>query len=317
MQTKNDTSTNQQVFSNSVKAKIDNRSVSPKVSVMIISYNQKDFVSEAIEGAINQDYENLEVVISDDGSTDGTAEIIAQWQLRYPERLVALLNKENVGITRNCNRALRACTGDFVAFIGGDDVMLPGKVTAQVDWFLQDQDRLLCGHQIDYISQDNSIIQISKQTLNEGVGPTIFVRCGAQLPAQSIMVRASAIPPHGFDESIPIASDLLFWIEVLYPSGKYGYVDGVYAQYRDHHTNVSKQYSKMLFDIERTYLIVADRYPQYRKVAMNSIIKHVIYFGGVRQLNLGNKLAAREKFLETIRKKPLFLKAWIRLLQTL
>ena len=56
----------------------------PKVSIMIVSFNQRNFVAEAIESAVNQDYANLEVVISDDGSTDGTAEIIAQLQSRYP-----------------------------------------------------------------------------------------------------------------------------------------------------------------------------------------------------------------------------------------
>ena len=289
----------------------------PKVSIMIVSFNQRNFVAEAIESAVNQDYANLEVVISDDGSTDGTAEIIAQLQSRYPGRLIALLNRDNVGVTRNCNRALRACSGQFIAFLGGDDVLLPGKVAAQVAWFKQDERRVLCGHAIEYILEDGSkMLNLHSPVLREGTGPEDLIRHGSPLPAQSIMVRASAVPPHGFDEVISIASDLLFWIEVLSGGGIYGHVDGVFAKYRDHENNVSKQYFAMLKDIELTYQIVANRYPRYRSLCMESIVKNVIYFGGVRCLSCGDKQAARRKFLETIRQKPFFLKAWLRLLQT-
>jgi len=284
---------------------------------MITSYNQKAFVAAAIESAVNQEYENLEVVISDDGSTDGTAKIIAQLQSRYPERLVALLNKDNVGVTRNCNRALHACTGEFIAFLGGDDALLPGKISAQVDWLNQDQRRVMCGHAIEFILEDGSSMPNAPHPiLRSGVGPEEVIRRGSPLPAQSIMVRASAIPPHGFDESISIASDLLFWIEVLSAGGVYGYVEGVFAKYRDHKGNVSKRYSEMLEDIKLTYQIVAKRYPKYRSLCMESIVKHVIYFGGVRSLSLGQKAEARMMFLEAIRKRPFFLKAWLRLLQT-
>ena len=80
----------------------------PRVSVLIISFNQKDYIVDAMESAVNQDYDHLEVIVSDDASTDGTSEIIAAYQKRYPERLVALLHKDNVGITGNSIR-LRYC----------------------------------------------------------------------------------------------------------------------------------------------------------------------------------------------------------------
>lgn len=301
----------------SFNGRTNNYSDKPKVSIMIISYNQKEFVTEAIESSVNQNYENLEVVISDDGSTDGTAEIIAQLQTRYPKKLVALLNSDNVGITRNCNRALRACTGEFITFIGGDDVVLPGKITAQTEWFAQDQQRVLCGHAVQYISSDGSPMPYSDNKLYEGAGPETYIRRDTLLPCTSTMVRASAIPSHGFDEAIPIASDFLFWIEVLSTGGKFGYVDGVYALRRVHATNVTTLRRPEVFDdTEHTYRIVADRYPQYRELCTDMINKHVVYYYGVSQLTHGYKLAAREQFLKMIKRKPLYIKAWIRLLQT-
>lgn len=289
----------------------------PKVSIIIISFNQKDFISEAIEGAINQNYKHLEIVISDDGSTDGTAQIIHQWQMRFPRRLVALLNKDNVGITRNCNRALRACSGDFITIIGGDDIMLPGKVAAQIDWFKQDENRVLCGHAIETIFADGSRSPYAGPFQgSEGVGPDSFIRNGGVLPAISIMVRKSSIPNHGFEEAIPIASDFLFWIEVLMAGGKFGYIEGVFAKYRSHDGNVTKRFSETFRDLECTYNIIAKRYPKYSKISKIMLVKHAIYFAGVVHLWHGDKIKARERFIKTITIKPLYLKAWIRLLQT-
>lgn len=319
MQTEIDVTSNRQVGPISTGRLSNSQTEKPKVSIFIISFNQKDFIAEAIESAVSQDYENFEVVISDDRSTDGTAEIIAHWQSRYPERVKALLNKENVGVTRNCNRALRACTGEYITFMGGDDVLLPGKITAQVDWFQQDQSRVLCGHAVEYISADGSHLRYEGiKKLYQGIGPVKYIRRSDVLPGLSIMVRANTIPPHGFDEAIPIASDFLFWIEVLMNGGKFGYVDGFYSKHRVHDNNITKHnYIKILNDFELTFHLVANRYPKYRGICETSIIKHVIYYSGVYYLSIGNKKAAREQFLRTIKKRPHYIKAWLRLLQTL
>lgn len=290
----------------------------PKVSVLVISYNQERYISEAIESAVAQDYPDLEVVVSDDGSTDRTPDIIRELQLRHPGRIVALCNAVNVGITRNCNQALRACSGNYIAFLGGDDVLLPGKISAQMRWFQEDPSRVLCGHRTDVFYEDGSRPPTpDREVCSEGTGPELIIRQGAPFCGSAVMVKASAIPGYGFDESIPIASDLLLWIDVLSAGGKFGYVDGVYARYRRHSNNISSRHFDMLKDIEKTFRIVAAKYPQYHDLCMDSIMRHVVYFGGVRYLAAGNKAAARKQFLRAIRMKPLFAKSWLRLLQTI
>ena len=294
------------------------QSVTPKVSICIISFNQKHFIAQAIEGAVNQDYENFEVIVSDDGSTDGTAKIIAHWQSCYPERVVGLLNKENVGVTRNCNRALRVCKGDFITFLGGDDVLLPGKIAAQVSWFKEGANRVMCGHSVYFIHEDGTrFLTTGRSVLHRGVGPKKYIVSGHQLALQTLMYRASAIPSYGFEETIPIASDYLFCIEVLSNGGEYGYIEGVYSEYRRHANNLTLRHMDVVSDFEKTYILVAERMPQYREICMRSLVKHVIYFGGVRLLRMGENKAARRRFWAAIRKRPFFVKAWIRLFQTL
>jgi len=75
----------------------------PLVSIHIITYNQIDFIHDTLTSALEQDYENLEVVVADDGSTDGTAEVILEYAKKYPNRLLPLVGGPNLGITGNSN----------------------------------------------------------------------------------------------------------------------------------------------------------------------------------------------------------------------
>lgn len=288
----------------------------PKVSIHIVSYNQRDFIAEAIESAVNQDYQNLEVVVSDDASTDGTAEIILQYQKIYPERIVALLNDENVGIAKNANRALEKCNGQYIAFQGGDDVLLPGKISAQVKWFEENENRVLCGHQVEVFYQNGSKKPHRRiRKLISGSGPETIISHGT-FGATSIMIRASKLPKGGFNESV-IVCDLMMWIEILARGGEFGYVKGTYAKYRRHRSNVTNNYFSTLHDLKKMFILISKKYPQFQQRCNDSIIRNVIYTSGVISLKEGEKDSARKIFIAVIKKKPFYIKAWIRLVQSL
>ena len=111
---------------------------SPKVSLLIISYNQQEFIEEAIIGALSQDYANLEIVISDDCSQDSTYFIVSKYAQKYPGKIVCNQNESNLGITGNCNVGLSLCTGSFIAIQGGDDVLFDNKISLQIAVFKRD-----------------------------------------------------------------------------------------------------------------------------------------------------------------------------------
>src|SRR5579875_3125076 len=128
----------------------------PLVSVHLISYNQKDYIGAALSSILDQDYQSFEIVAADDGSTDGTAEIILEFAEKYPGKIIPLVGGKNLGITGNCNRALEHCKGKYIAFIGGDDLFLPGKISAQVKWLEADEKRIMCGHQVEVFYEDGT-----------------------------------------------------------------------------------------------------------------------------------------------------------------
>jgi glycosyltransferase involved in cell wall biosynthesis len=99
--------------------------VKPLVSVMIGAYNAAPYLGEAIESALGQDYEPLELIVVDDGSTDGTADVARS----FPG--VQVISQENGGNGAARNTAIAAASGDLYAFLDADDRFTPGKLSLQ------------------------------------------------------------------------------------------------------------------------------------------------------------------------------------------
>jgi glycosyltransferase involved in cell wall biosynthesis len=101
---------------------------SPLVSVIICTYNQQEFIRDTVQSVITQTYPRVEIIISDDGSTDATPDILRDTAQRYPGRTKIVLSEINTGIPANINRGLAVRTGELVAWLDGDDLMLPRKI---------------------------------------------------------------------------------------------------------------------------------------------------------------------------------------------
>lgn len=93
-----------------------------KLSICIITYNQDKYIERAIESALMQQCNfTREIIISDDCSTDGTREIIASYAAKYPDLIKAHFAENNLGMLRNWEKALKLCTGKYIALLEGDD----------------------------------------------------------------------------------------------------------------------------------------------------------------------------------------------------
>ena len=116
-----------------------NLNVEPLVSVSIITYNSSKYILEALDSVYNQTYRNIELIVSDDGSKDNTVKITEKWLQNKSNRFVdakILTVEHNTGTTKNCNRALCACRGEFMKSFAGDDVLLPDAIEKYVSFIL-------------------------------------------------------------------------------------------------------------------------------------------------------------------------------------
>lgn len=238
----------------------------PKVSVMIITYNQEHLIGETIDSVLVQDYDNLEIIVADDASTDQTPKIILDYAGRYPGKVIPHLNPKNLGITGNSNSAFFACTGEFVAILGGDDIFLPKKISEQVKLF-NDPEVVLSYHSVDvFLHQTNETLFISNTTANEDLNTAYDIISKGGIPgASSVMVRRSACPDYGFDMSLPVVSDWLFFIEVAM-KGKIAKLPNIYGRYRKHGQGASERTYELLEESLRTLDIIKKRYPNDMKL---------------------------------------------------
>lgn len=131
-------------------------------SFCMLTYNQIDYIEEAVNSALNQTYSPLEIIISDDGSTDGTFEKIKEIVSRYdgPHKVILNQNLPNLGIRENVNKVLYdLCHGEYILLAAGDDVSDNNRVSEYVDYFQKFPD-------VTSISCLSKIINKNGQCLN-------------------------------------------------------------------------------------------------------------------------------------------------------
>ena len=236
----------------------------PKVSVLIPSYNQENIIEQTVLSALTQDYDNLEVVVSDDASVDGTPQILREIQGKYHERLKLFLHQTNVGVTKNHTRGLLECSGDFIAFQDGDDLFLPEKIRKQVEFMLKHPDCTISSHDVDvFDSETGRTLYLWSQRFGQREGGIYeLVRYGNYLSSVSVMVRRIHLPEYGYDDRIRIGSDWLLWLETLSRGkGRIYYLDEILARYRRHAGNLTNISSWKYEDQLITLALIETKYP--------------------------------------------------------
>lgn len=216
-------------------------STRPKVSVAVVTYNQCELLRECLDSIVAQDYPNLEIVIADDASPDGTRAVIAEYQARHGAMIVPVVAERNGGVTVNQQAAIDACTGDYVAWMAGDDLMLPGKLATQVAYLESHPACAVVYHDLEIFQSDSGTSLGHFSDVDKPRSGTIatLVRYGSFNGATSNMVRASKSPPHGFEPTVRVASDWLYYVECLSDGGTIDYIDQVLGKYRRHDNNVT------------------------------------------------------------------------------
>lgn len=106
----------------------------PKISIVIPSYNKVSFIEDTLQSIVDQKYPNLEVIIQDGGSTDGTLEVIKKYASKYPD-VFNFVSKRDKGQVDAINKGLRKATGEIVSYINADDIYKQGAFLAVGRYF--------------------------------------------------------------------------------------------------------------------------------------------------------------------------------------
>lgn len=257
----------------------------PLVSVAIITYNQKKFLRECIESILAQDYPNIEIVIADDASSDGTQDMLIEYEKKFPGKFVLRLANVNGGITANSNSAHFACSGKYIAWMGGDDVMLPGKISKQVFFMEANPECTICYHDLDVFDSDTdrSIYIRSKKVRPRQGDIRTCIRYGVFNGACSTMVRTDKTPVTGYSQLLPVASDWLYWVEALGNGGTINYIDEVLGRYRRHSNNITRKGHSLgqnSVDHLNACNIIIQKYPEFFQ---DAIYRYAINIRSIRK----------------------------------
>jgi glycosyltransferase involved in cell wall biosynthesis len=199
----------------------------PKISIITPSYNQGRFIEETILSVLNQGYPNLEYVIIDGGSTDGTVDAIR----RYEEHLAYWVSEKDRGQVHAINKGLRRVTGEIVAFINSDDVYLSGALSAVAAHFSERPGcQWVCG---DTLMFGNG----HATSLIRAVVPRSAAHClswSYKAPQPGHFWRRELIQTLGFDEQWPYDFDHDLYVRLLLAGHKCEYLPLPLAGYRLH-----------------------------------------------------------------------------------
>lgn len=172
----------------------------PLVSVIIPLFNKEKYISSTIKSVVSQDYDNLELILIDDGSTDNSFDI-AKRMLSLNEgrfKRMVLLSRENWGMTKTKNQGISLAYGVYVAFLDADDLWLHSKVSKQVD-FLEDNPEIqlvLCNHVMLYSRKSKSKC-VSYNSINRKVKNWLMMTGYGGLLESTGMARKSVLDKIG------------------------------------------------------------------------------------------------------------------------
>ena len=187
--------------------------MSPIVSIVIPTYNREHLLSRALDSVLAQTLGDFEVLVVDDGSTDETAVLMAEYEAR-DERIRYFIQPQNAGVSAARNRGLREARGEFIAFLDSDDEWMPEKLERQTELLQVLPERFgLVYTGVESVFSNGSRVDLPKyrgHIYHEMLRKNVVHGGGS-----NVMLRRSAVERAGFfDEGIPAIEDYDYWIRV-------------------------------------------------------------------------------------------------------
>lgn len=289
-----------------------------KVSVIIPVFNGEKYIAMALESVFSQTYQNYEVIVIDDGSTDRTEEVIASFSGK-----LKLIRQPNSGPACARNKGVENSIGELVAFLDHDDVWLPDKLHLQVKCLEQNKLVSLVYSDFGTFNDQGIIEESASQTRG------LFMPSGYIFPylffdpicwTSTVLVKRSCLDEIGAfdeDENIHMAEDYDLWLR-LSKKFEFHYINKVTAMYRQSPNSLSRNVGVGVKAEIHMLQKVMKTFPEIRKEIGTEKIKKrlsVPYFElAYHQSLAGEKTEARKNFLQSIYLWPMNGKYWVSLL---
>jgi glycosyltransferase involved in cell wall biosynthesis len=265
-----------------------------KISVIIPTFNRSKTIFRAIDSILKQTYKPYEIIVVDDGSTDGTKDLVIN---KYPS--IKYFYQSNNGVSKARNKGVHESKGEWIAFLDSDDEWLPEK--------LQEQKKNLEQNPTTFISHTNEIwirngVRVNQMKKHQKFGGYIFDKCleFCRMSPSSIMIHRKVFEDVGnFDEDLLVCEDYDLWIRV---TSKYlvTYIDDLMIKkYGGHEDQLSKVKNgiehfriQSLEKILLSKILSEGQAEEVRKVLLRKLS---IYLNGLKKRNKMEELLIVKK----------------------
>ena len=296
----------------------------PKVSVIVPAYNARAHIGEALDSIHGQGYDNLEVIVVDDGSQDGTADHV---ETGWP--WVQVIRKENGGAASARNAGLRNASGDLIAFMDADDLWLPEKLHIQTQFLQQHPEAaIVCsGFKVwqpseagVYPSPDKleTGIKASDSAINPEYSGWIYHKLllDSFVWTSTVMMRRSLVEQVGeFDESLRLGQDYDYWLRVAQISQIHT-LQRPLALYRQHAQSATARGARINYGA-KVLTMALERWgtasPNGASIPRRQVLHRIanIHFAnGFHHYRLGDFRLARPAFANAVRMNPMQARWW-------
>ncbi|MDY0290963.1 MAG: glycosyltransferase [Desulfuromonadaceae bacterium] len=284
----------------------------PQVSVIIPTFNNIEYIGASIDSVLAQSYANIEIIIIDDGSSDGTGEFISNKYKTSPN--VKYFFKENNGVSSARNTGIEKSSGDLIAFLDADDLYVENKITCQVQHLVKNKKCMMVYSDMFIFNETETTNSSYHEKLNVEC-PSGFIFNDLLLChliwTGTVMLRKEVFDNIAlFDENLDTAEDYDLWLRVA-ALHRIDYIPKVLAGYRRGHESLTsyKKHSANKYIKPNTITVIETNISRnlslvnLAKSQINERLFDIYFEFGWSAYKSGNVKASKRYFLEALKLK--------------
>tara|TARA_R110000765_G_C18962354_1_gene609546 strand:- start:3936 stop:4847 length:912 start_codon:yes stop_codon:yes gene_type:complete len=208
---------------------------SPLVSVVMPIFNAQNYISKALESILHQTYQNLEIIVINDGSTDSSREILES----FNDPRIKLISRENRGLIATLNEGIALSSGMYIARMDADDICYPARIERQVEYLESHKDIGVLFTGLEYIDAKGSVIKTNVTSKFREVFPVqLLFGCPVCHPTAIFNLRLLAKEDIKYDSDFKNTEDFELWTRLISRT-KVGILAGELFQYRIHTQSIT------------------------------------------------------------------------------
>lgn len=252
----------------------------PLVTVGVVTYNSGEFIESTLDSIKDQDYKNIELVISDDCSTDDTVHKCQSWIENNGNRFVRVklvTTSINTGVSGNSNRALSEAHGKWYKCFDGDDILLPHAISSYVEFACNHHDAKQIVAKVEHFNETSELVysnnMVSKyvcrpsataKTQLSVITKALFFECPSFFACTETIRKVGA-----FDERFPMQEDYPLMVRMIAAGNKMYYIDKPMVRYRERLNSISHSKDNEAIFSNNAIRMLRDYRMEYRKEYSN------------------------------------------------